>query len=263
MNIDFNHIIQLVHGTKPLIMDIKNAQTITIKGPADFVTAVDTAVQRHLQTKLCKLYPNIQFVGEEDHMNTIAPTGPAWILDPIDGTTNLICDFHHSAVSLAYYDGNEILFGVIYNPFTEETFSAIKGEGAFLNEQPILVSSKKTLAESLVAIGTSPYDKHMATENFALFQKLFEETLDIRRVGAASLDLAYVACGRLDAYVERNLKPWDFAAGAIILTEAGGKISDYSGNSLDYCKNQDILGSNGKVHDTVTQYIAQIFFKNQ
>ncbi len=240
MNIDFNSVIQLVRDTKPLIMDIKNAQNITVKGPADFVTAVDTAVQRHLQNELCKLYPQVQFVGEEDHMTIINPNQPAWILDPIDGTTNLIYDFHHSAVSLAYYDGSEIIFGVIYNPFTEETFHAIKDGGAFLNETPIHVSQKSTLKESLVAIGTSPYDKHLAAKNFALFQSLFEKSLDIRRVGAASLDLAYVACGRLDAYLERNLKPWDFSAGAIILTEAGGQISDYSGNPLNYCLNRKI-----------------------
>ncbi len=258
MNIDFNFIIELVHATKPLIMDIKNAQNITIKGPADFVTAVDTAVQRHLQSKLCKLYPHVQFVGEEDHMSTIDPKQPAWILDPIDGTTNLIYNFHHSAVSLAYYESGEILFGVIYNPFTEETFHAQKGRGAYLNNTPIYVSQKTKLAESLVAIGTSPYDKHLANENFSLFQKLFENSLDIRRVGAASLDLAYVACGRLDAYVERNLKPWDFSAGAIILTEAGGHITNYKGETVDYCKNQDIFASNTAIHNEILNYTKTV-----
>ncbi len=244
-------IIQLVHQAKPLIMDLENAHKITVKGQADFVTQVDTSVQSFIRTALAKLTPDVQFMGEEEHKNTIDPSRPAWILDPIDGTTNLIYDFHHSAVSLAYYENGQIHFGVVYNPFTEETFHGIRGAGAFLNEKAIHVNDEKTLSNSLIAIGTSPYDREMAADNFQIFQRVFEHTLDIRRTGAASLDLAYTACGRLDGYIERNLKPWDFSAGAVILEEAGGRITDYNGNPVDYCKNQDILATAGAIHESL------------
>ena len=255
MTIDPVQIIHLVHQTKPLIMNPKKAQAITVKGPADFVTAIDTCVQEFLKSKLEELFPDVQFMGEENHMNTIDPDRPAWILDPIDGTTNLIYDFRHSAVSLGYYEDHRIVFGIVYNPFTDETFHAILGQGAYLNEQPIHVSAKKKLSDSLVAIGTSPYDKQWADENFALFKKIFENCLDIRRTGAASLDLAYVACGRQDAYIERNLKPWDFAAGSIILTEAGGQISQYNAEPVNYCSNQDILATNTYIHNELQTFL--------
>lgn len=244
-------IIQLVHETRPLIMDTENTHKITIKGQADFVTRVDTSVQQFIQKALAGLYPDIQFIGEEDHMNTIDPSRPAWILDPIDGTTNLIYDFQHSAVSLGYYENGRIQLGVVYNPFTEETFHAVRDQGAYLNGHPIHCNPTEHMADSLISIGTSPYDREMAAQNFKVFQKIFEHSLDIRRTGSAALDLSYVACGRLDGYIERNLKPWDFAAGALILEEAGGKITNYQKQPVDYCKNQDILASNGHIHDEI------------
>ncbi len=245
---DIQEMIRLVWQTRPLIMDTENARHITIKGQADFVTRVDTHVQAYLKEELFKLNKNIQFMGEENHLDPIDPGRPSWILDPIDGTTNLIYDYHHSAVSLGYYDGKTITAGVIYNPFTEETFYGASGQGAFLNGHPIHVTDHKTLSKSLISIGTSPYDKELAAENFTLFLKIFKNTLDIRRSGSAALDLAYVACGRLDGYIERNLKPWDFAAGAIILQEAGGSISGYDGSPLTFYKNQDITADNGAIH---------------
>ena len=246
-------LTELVHKTRPLILDTENARRITVKGQADFVTQVDTNVQAYLKERLLELDSHIQFMGEENHMNCIDSSRPSWILDPIDGTTNLIYDFRHSGVSLGYYDGSEVTMGVIYNPFTEETFAAAKGQGATLNGQPIRVTDNKALQNSLISLGTSPYDKELAEENFEMFLKIFKHSLDIRRSGSAALDLAYVACGRLDGYVEKNLKPWDFAAGAIILQEAGGKITDLCGQPLDFCRNQNILASNGKIHEELRE----------
>ena len=120
-------IIELVHKTRPLIMDTNNARQITVKGQADFVTRVDTSVQSFLKDALSRLTPDIAFMGEENHMDSIDPAQPSWILDPIDGTTNLIYDYRHSAVSLGLYDGKSIAAGVIYNPFTDETFYARRG----------------------------------------------------------------------------------------------------------------------------------------
>lgn len=254
MNI--NQITDLVHQTRPLILDTRMAQDITVKGRADFVTKVDTSVQHFLQKHLHELYPDVQFMGEEEHMNHIDLKYPAWILDPIDGTTNLIYDYRQSAVSLGYYENNTIAASVIYNPFTDETFSAVRGNGAFLNGQPIHVTKKATLSESLISIGTTPYSKSMAPQNFKIFQKVFEKSLDIRRSGSAALDLAYVACGRIDGYFERDLKPWDFAAGTLIVEEAGGCVTTYTSASIDFSKNQDILSSNGHIHQELRNVIA-------
>lgn len=249
MNRKIEQMIQLVHSVRPLIMDECMSHDITVKGQADFVTKVDTAVQRFLQKELYKLYPDVQFMGEEDHMQNVDFSKPVWILDPVDGTTNLIYGYGHSAVSLGYYEEGHISGAVIYNPFAEETFYAVRGQGAFFNNRPVRVTGNKALKDSLIAIGTSPYNKEMAPATFKSFQKIFEQSLDIRRSGSAALDLAYVACGRLDGYFERNLKPWDFAAGSLILEEAGGRVTDFQLGPVDVSSNQDIIATNGWIHE--------------
>lgn len=247
MNIDIKRIIELVHSAKPLIMDETMSHEITVKGLADFVTRVDTSVQHYLQNELCKLYPDVQLMGEEDHMQNVDFSKPVWILDPIDGTTNLIYSYRHSAVSLGYYENGEICAAIIYNPFSDETFHAVRGKGAYLNNLPIHVADNKLLKDSLIAIGTSPYRKELAPVNFRIFREVYEKSLDIRRSGSAALDLAYVAYGRLDGYFERDLKPWDFAAGALIVEEAGGQCTDFNLCKLDFSKNQDVLATNGHI----------------
>ncbi len=249
MNIDIKQLIDLVHQTKGIIMDDAFRSNVSVKGRADFVTQVDTTVQQFLKSKLEELYPQVQFMGEEDHLHQVDANRPAWILDPIDGTLNLIYNYRHSAVSLAYYDNGQICAGIVYNPFTEETFHAVRGKGAFLNGTPIHVTNKQTLEESMVAFGTSPYNKELARENFRVIEQVFLKTLDVRRSGSAALDLSYVACGRLDGFFERNLKPWDFAAGALLVEEAGGAMSTCANAPLCYLKNQDILGTNGRIHE--------------
>ena len=226
MNICMEQVIELVHSVKPFFMDRAMSHDVTVKGLADFVTRADTSVQSRLFGELSKQYPGIQLMGEEDHMQAVDFSKPMWILDPIDGTTNLIYSYCHSAVSLGYYENKKIGAAVIYNPFTEETFHAVRGP-----------------------IGTSPYDKEMTEDNFRVFKEIFRRSLDIRRSGSAALDLAYLACGRVDGFLERNLKPWDFSAGALLVEEAGGQVTDYSLMPLDYSKNQDILASNGKIHE--------------
>ncbi len=230
-------------------MNESDRHSITVKGAADFVTKVDTEVQHFLKEALRDLSPEVQFMGEEEHLHQVDPSRPAWILDPIDGTTNLICDYRQSAVSLGYYENGRIEAGVIYNPFSGETFHAVRGQGSFLNGNRIHVSEKTALRDSLISIGTSPYDKELAPANFRVFQKVFEHSLDIRRSGSAALDLAYVACGRTDGYFERNLKPWDFAAGTLLVEEAGGCVTTVRMGPLDFLKNQDILATNGSIHE--------------
>ncbi len=255
MNICMEQVIELVHSVKPFFMDRAMSHDVTVKGLADFVTRADTSVQSRLFGELSKQYPGIQLMGEEDHMQAVDFSKPMWILDPIDGTTNLIYSYCHSAVSLGYYENKKIGAAVIYNPFTEETFHAVRGQGAFLNGRRIRVTQMAALKDSLIAIGTSPYDKEMTEDNFRVFKEIFRRSLDIRRSGSAALDLAYLACGRVDGFLERNLKPWDFSAGALLVEEAGGQVTDYSLMPLDYSKNQDILASNGKIHEELQKEV--------
>lgn len=245
---DIQKIIDIILETKQLIQEKQLTMHIKTKGAADFVTDVDTSVQRFLQQRLKSEYPDIQFVGEEGEGENIDYTGRVWVLDPIDGTTNLIHDFAMSAVSLALYENGEGVLGIMYNPFHDEMFWAKKGCGAYFNGSKITVSNAKTLDESLVGIGTSPYDKQLADNNFKIFCELFKKTQDIRRTGSAAIDLCYVACGRLDGYFERNLKPWDFAAGNVILTEAGGCVSNILGEAVGIRSNSDIIADNGHIH---------------
>lgn len=246
---ELQEIKDIVRSVKGLLEDRSKASEVTVKGKADFVTQVDLAVQSYLQEILSERYPDIQFMGEENCGRDYDPEKPLWILDPVDGTTNLIYDFHFSTVSLGLVEHGEAVLGVIYNPYTEEMFAAKKGEGAYLNDKPIQVTDAAELADSLVAVGTTPYNKENADEVFDLLKRVFVSCKDIRRCGTASLDLCYVACGRCDAFIERDLKPWDYAAGAVIVTEAGGKVCDWKGDPIRFDQNCDILVVNGNLKE--------------
>ncbi|MDE6214480.1 MAG: inositol monophosphatase [Lachnospiraceae bacterium] len=245
---DIQEIIALVKKTKAFVRNRERAGHIKVKGPADYVTQVDTDIQGFLAKELGNLFPEIQFLGEEEGLHEM--TGDTyWILDPIDGTTNLIHDYQHSVVSLALYEKGEITLGIIYDPFREDVYHAEKGKGSFLNGAPIHVSDAETLAETIIAVGTSPYDRELAKENFERIQRIFDKSQDIRRTGSAALDLAYVACGRTGGFFEPRLSPWDFAAGMLLVAEAGGQVTDFAGEPLDLLKRGSVVASNGKVHE--------------
>ncbi len=250
-----DELIELVKETKAIALDRNSAHNVSVKGLADFVTKVDTAVQEFMRVRLKELYPDIQFMSEEKDNKDIDHTGKVWILDPIDGTTNLIHDFKMSAVSLGLVDNGVPVMGIVYNPFTDELFSAHSGHGAFLNGRPIHVTSAASLADSLVLVGTSPYRKDLADVNFDIIKRLYIASEDIRRGGSAALDLCYVACGRAEGFFERNLKPWDYAAGIAILREAGGMATVFSGNEPSYSVPSDILASNGIIHEDMMKII--------
>jgi myo-inositol-1(or 4)-monophosphatase len=251
--IKINELIDLVKSVRPVITDNKLRGEVTEKGRADFVTGADTAVQSRLCAELSKKYPDIQFMGEEGEKSNIDFSGSVWILDPVDGTTNLIHDYQMSAVSLGLVENGEPVLGIIYNPFTEELFYAQKGKGAYLNGNKISVSSEKTLTNALIAFGTSPYNKEMADVNFNMIKETYLRSGDIRRSGSAALDLAYTACGRIDGFFERNLKPWDYCAGICIVNEAGGMVTDMHCGSVAFDKNSDILATNGKIHSELAE----------
>ncbi len=185
----------------------------------------------------------------EEKENQIDPSMPCWILDPIDGTTNLVHGYRHSAVSLALHDGDKIVFGVIYNPFSGETFHAAAGEGSWLNGERIWTSRGKALKDSLIMVGTASYYKEMADEICEEIFRVYRHCGDIRRTGSAALDLAYVACGRVEGFFERNLKPWDIAAGMLLVKEAGGSVSGYCGEALELRSLNAIVADNGEIHE--------------
>jgi len=252
---DYQKVIDLIHSTKKMIIDGSSAIQITEKGPSDFVTQVDLRVQEYMIAELKRHYPHIQIMAEEKENHYVDLFQPVWILDPIDGTTNLIHGFRHSSVSLALYDGKRLVFGVVYNPFTEETFHAVAGKGSYLNNKRVQVSGEKTLDKSLIIVGTASYYKNTSEENFEAIYRVFRSCQDIRRSGAASLDLAYVSCGRAEGFFEPILKPWDIAAGMLLVQEAGGKTSRYNGYEVKLDKATDIVADNGKIHESFLKVI--------
>lgn len=254
-SIDFEKIITIIKETAALFSDETAAAHITEKGAADYVTEVDTTVQKLLYEKLSALYPEIQFMGEEKENDDIDFSRPAWILDPVDGTTNLIHRYPASCISLGLVANQEPSVGIIYDPYHDELFFAIKGEGAFLNSKPIHVSSAATLSECIVSVGTMPYKKELVDDIFRQIRNVFLKVQDIRRIASSALDLCYIACGRQDAFFEPLLKPWDFAAGMVILAESGGRLTDYEGNEIFPDKTSNILASNSLVHQEMIDII--------
>ena len=242
---DIRHVIDLVKATQGIIRNRTMAAHVREKGVADYVTEVDVAVQDFLKKELHALAPGIQFLGEETGLQRMAADS-YWILDPVDGTTNLMHDYQHSVVSLALCRRGEIEMGIVYDPFHDELFSAVKGKGSLLNGKPIHVSSAKHLSETIIGVGTAK--RELARENFARFLRVYESSQDIRRLGSAALELAYTACGRQGGYFEVHLNPWDYAAGMLLVREAGGAVTDWSGASPDPASGSQVAATNGHIH---------------
>jgi myo-inositol-1(or 4)-monophosphatase len=199
----------------------------TKSSPTDIVTAIDVASEQLIRREIRHVRPDDAFVGEEGP-DSPGTSGVTWVADPIDGTVNFLYRIPQFAVSLAARIGDQVVVGVVHNPSTNETFSATLGGGAQLNGDPIAVSSCTELAAALVGIGytyRADVRAHQAQETAGLIAVV----RDVRRLGSAALDLCFVACGRLDAYVERGLKPWDLAAGRLIAQEAGAVVAGLGG----------------------------------
>ncbi|MCC8067611.1 MAG: inositol monophosphatase [Clostridiales bacterium] len=255
--VDFDEIISIIKSASGLFHNEEAAENVTIKGRADFVTEVDLAVQKTICKRLAAKYPDIQFMGEEKDNSDIDFDKAVWILDPVDGTTNLIHHYQENCISLALYECHRVVAGFIYNPWHDELFFAKKNGGAFLNGEPIHVRECSDLADCLISVGTAPYSHERADFVFHQIKNVFLRVADIRRIGSAALELAYIACGRLDAYFEPNLKPWDFAAGMLIVAEAGGKVTDFEGNPITPEHPQDILASNDRIHREMIEVLNQ------
>lgn len=225
------------------------------KGSIDLVTEADVAAEDAILAILSKEQPGVTILAEESHAQYNAvPDGPAWIIDPLDGTTNYAHGFPWFGVSIAYTQGVDTGMGVIYCPIPDELFFACRGGGAWLNHGQIRVSEIPSLALSLVATGF-PYDIQQHPEEImAALKSVLIRAQDVRRAGAAALDMAYVACGRLDGFWEKGLKPWDTAAGKLLVEEAGGRISDYRGEKFSPFI-PEILATNNRIHEELTELL--------
>ena len=218
---------------------------VSQKSRNDFVTEVDKQAERVIIEILHKSYPDHAILAEESGRQGDSPF--LWIIDPLDGTTNYLRGFPHYAISIALQHRGKLDQAVVYDPLRQELFTASRGEGALLNNKRLRVSKQKYLEGALLGTGFPFKEQERLDEYLNGFKALFPMTAGIRRAGAAALDLAYIACGRLDGFWELGLKPWDIAAGALLVKEAGGLISDFEENDT-YLENGDVVAANPEIY---------------
>jgi myo-inositol-1(or 4)-monophosphatase len=229
------------------------ADHVREKGRADLVTAVDEAAERAIQARIARSFPDDAFVAEE-FAAEISARGRRWIVDPLDGTVNYVHGHPFACVSIALVDDTGPRVAVVHAPFLGEIYHAVRGGGAFLNGDPIRVSGVSSAASSLIATGF-PFKsgKGDAEPYFRLVAEVVLATHGVRRAGAAALDLAYVAAGRVDAFFEIGLSPWDVAAGILLVEEAGGRVSGWMGDVAPPLESGRMLASNGAIHEWLAE----------
>ena len=228
-----------------LILEAHDVLTENKAGRRDVVTEYDRRVQEKLIATLSAAVPGARFFCEENDRHDDLGAEHVFIIDPIDGTMNFVHGFHHSCISAAYMHSGEIRAAAIYNPYVQELFTAVKGEGASLNGRPIRVWDG-ALSESVICCGTAPYDESLTDLGFALMKKAFLAGLDIRREGSAALDLCSAAAGRAGVYFELGLSLWDYAAGKLIVEEAGGVCCTLDGAALPLDPSRPSVLAGGK-----------------
>lgn len=223
-------------------------------GKIDLVTDVDSKVENFIISEISKAYPEHNILSEEAGRRE-GKGEYRWIIDPLDGTTNFIHNFPHFSISIALEEGDEIILGVVYDPVRNELFEALRGGGARLNGIEICTSKTTLLSKSLLAVG-SPFKKEMQFKDvLRVLKNILEKVQAIRWCGSAALDLCYVGAGRLDGFLERNLKPWDTAAGLLIVNEALGKVTNFDGEPFVLSSNE-IVASNGLIHDDILKLLS-------
>ncbi|MCZ4280828.1 inositol monophosphatase family protein [Kiloniella laminariae] len=226
--------------------EVENLQ-VSKKGPADFVSAADLKAEKILKDELKRARPEFGFLTEEAGIEKGSSPDERWIIDPLDGTTNFLHGLPHFAISIALEVRGEIVAGVIYDPIKDEMFTAEKGNGAYLNDRRIRVSARVALETTVVATGTPYLGRGDRGPFLREVNAVMAQTAGIRRWGAAALDLAYVACGRYDAFWERDLSSWDVAAGILMVKEAGGTVSEVEGRPIKL-ESPSILCANIDLH---------------
>jgi len=233
-------------AARTLVRDFGEVEQLQVskKGPADFVSSADIAAERAIRAELSKARPDFAFLMEES-----GETGPKearnrWIVDPLDGTTNFLHGLPHWAISIGAEIDGAITAGVIYDPVKDELFWAERGQGAFVNSKRLRVSGRRTLETAMVATGMPYKGRETGKHYLAELDLVMQEVAGVRRFGSAALDLAYVAAGRYDAFWEYGLSPWDTAAGAILVAEAGGFVMEIDGGNNPVF-GKSVLAANG------------------
>jgi len=224
------------------------------KGEIDLVTEVDVSVERMFRDLVAERFPDHQGLAEEMGGLATAPPGPCWVFDPIDGTTNFTHGLPIFCASLALEMDGVAEVAAVYDPTRRELFTAERGAGAFLNGRPLRVSATAALVDAMLVTGF-PYDVHSRIDEIVgLFARFVGRGRAVRRLGSAAIDLCYVAAGRMDGFWERDLKPWDIAGGALIVAEAGGRITNMDGSPFA-SRGRDVLATNGLLHDAMLEVI--------
>jgi len=234
-----------------------NSEAVESKGLHDFVSFVDKNAEKQLVDGLKQLVPEAGFIAEEQ-TETYRAEQYNWVIDPLDGTTNFIHGLMPYAISVALMEKEEVVLGVIYEISRNEMFYAWKGSKAYLNDMEISVSKANKVSDSLIATGFPYYDYDRLPQFMKTLDFFMRNSHGLRRLGSAATDLAYVACGRFDAFYEYSLSPWDVAAGALIVQQAGGKVSDFNGGN-NYIFGREIIATNASIFDEFLKDIKRIY----
>ena len=234
-------------------------QAIEEKSLNSLVSYVDRTAEEKLVAGLGKILPQATFLTEEETVKQ-EQSDLQWIIDPLDGTTNFLFSIPVFSVSVALKHKDELVVGIVYEVNQEECFYAWKSGGAYLNEKPISVSNRETLAKGLIATGFPYYDYSLMPKYFKALEAFMQRTRGIRRLGSAAVDLAYVACGRFDAFYEYSLNIWDVAGGILLVREAGGKVSDFKGNE-ESLTGTEIIAASDQVYDPFFEIVNKAFYK--
>jgi len=242
---------------KIIMEGLDKRHTIDYKGQINLVTEVDVASQKCIVDRLRARFPDHVFWAEEEENHSPVDAPYLWLIDPLDGTTNYAHGYRCFSISIAFLIRGALAVGVVYDPWGDELFSAIRGYGAFVNGRQAGVSQETDLEKSLLVTGF-PYDiREAEITNIGLFNHFVVRAQAVRRDGSAALDLAYVAAGRFDGFWELKLHPWDMAAGVLLVQEAGGRVSTFNGGDF-HVRVFDLLATNGKIHDAMIGEIGGI-----
>ncbi len=260
MNVMVQAVMKAGRGLSRDFGEVQNLQ-VSVKGPGDFVSQADMRAEQTLRAELERARPDYGFLMEESGEVAGKDAQHRWIIDPLDGTTNFLHGFPHFAVSLALERQGQLVAGVIFNPATDELYTAEKGGGAYLNDRRLRVAARKSLSDSIIGCGIPHLGRGDHGRFLVQLRNVMSDSVGIRRTGAAALDLAYVAAGRLDGFWEEALSPWDMAAGIVLIREAGGFVTDLAGGA-DMFGRGDIVAGNEAIQKALISTISKPLAKS-
>jgi len=256
INVMTRAAMKAARGLKRDFGEVENLQ-VSKKGPADFVSTADLKAEKVLREELSHARPDFGFLMEESAPTPSRdPEGRRWVVDPLDGTTNFLHGLPHFAISIGLEERGEIVAATVYDPIKDEMFVAEKGSGTFLNDRRLRVSSRNRLSDAVIATGIPFLGRQDHGQFLDELGRIMAETAGVRRWGAAALDLAYVAAGRVDGFWERGLRPWDLAAGCLLVREAGGLVSEVGGRSLKL-DSPSLLAANQDLHGPLNKLLTR------